>query len=546
LVAFTGNPIRYEVQTDAYISAVGSFSVFALIIGAPDSTPDHSFTLNFAGKSITFTISSSDDGTGTIIPPAAGGDTAEQFAIKIYNVLMTNYELFMNYSIGRVTNTITLMARMKGVAYKMTLTDNTITSLTGNSTDNGTDQTYYADFGILATIFDNDGIMIGQDFKPVNEDGIARFDISEYLKSKLALDQSLKMTFPEVSDFTHTWSNFIKPYAIAFAEKKADEVFKLYPDDTKYAIGGGLNRETLVYYNKLDIDYFSTIGYGIVSPDGCISNFLTWQPVVKKTGKSVNEKLYFLVPLQGETLKYGQLYVRTSFTDGTDNISAFGDPFELHSFKVIECMTGYAHLGLAAMFSTKTVKAWEIYITMDGILISEVRRYEPDLKFHTNERIFYYKNSFSVFDCIFFTGIRETTNNYERTNGVVMIDENDNEINAPIRQFQNMESQTFQISSGWLKKEWKDTLRDMLLSTEIYEVIGDRLVRILDDTKKVSMFRDKVGNYSLDFEYEYANTDEFYSMVPVITDLQENENITCDSDQFTCDTELVSADMDHY
>jgi len=544
---FAGNPVIYDVNSNAAVIAAGAFAVFLLTVDAADTTVDHAFTLNFAGKSITFTLSASDDGTGTIIPPAGGGMSTADWATQIYNVFMTNYELFMNYSMVKTLNKIELTARVKGSAYTMSITDNTVTDLIGAPTTNGSDQTFEANFGILATLVDDNINIIGQDFKPVDLSGNARFDISEYLKSKLALDTSLKMTFPEDSHFSHIWTNIILPFSIAFSEKKADEIFKLVPDDVKYAIGGGLNRETLVYYNKKEIDYFSSIGYGIVAPSDYISRFLTWQPASKKTGKTVSEKLYFLVPEQ-TSAHTARIYVRTYFTDGSaENVSPFGDAIDLHTFQVIECSVGYDHLGFASMFSNKTVKAWEVFIVQDEVLpISEVRRFEPDMKHHSNERVFYYKNSFSTFDTIRFTGIQENNNEYEQINGAVILEEEYSETNAPLRQFQNTESQKFKISSGWLKKEWKDALRDLLLSTEIYEVLGDRLARIMNDTKKVKMFRDKEYNYSLDFEYEYANTDEFYSRVPSQAKKVSGDDITADSTQFTADSTEISADMTHY
>ena len=91
-----------------------------------------------------------------------------------------------------------------------------------------------------------------------------------------------------------------------------------------------------------------------------------------------------------------------------------------------------------------------------------------------------------------------------------MSDEVETSFNAPGTYTMIKESQSYKANSGWLTKDYLNFLRDFMLSGDIFEVDGSRLLKCLLTSKKTAMFKDLEYNYSLAFEYESAYDDFFF------------------------------------
>jgi hypothetical protein len=116
-----------------------------------------------------------------------------------------------------------------------------------------------------------------------------------------------------------------------------------------------------------------------------------------------------------------------------------------------------------------------------------------------------------TYDTIRVTGIRETNSEYERLSASEYLFENDTFYNAPQKIHLAMEQITYKASTGWLTMDEKNWLRDLMLSKEVYEIEGENLIPVVISSKKAFISKDKENLYSLEFEYQKAYTDEFYS-----------------------------------
>jgi hypothetical protein len=355
-------------------------------------------------------------------------------------------------------------------------------------------------------IRDSYGNAIGEDIKPTDLMGGAQFDISDYLRSKFAAWEITRFEFPELTGNVkmHGWDYLLK-YRVSFAESIAGHVRGLQSTGWKYALAGGLNHELLTCLNENYQEYFSI--------EANKSKFLTWLPTTKYSRSGVVEKLFFLFQNNPDLVQY-RLVVVVTFTDYTHKIInatplATYTPYTIAEFKV-----GFDHLNLVNAWYGKTVKTWEVMLMdSDDEYLSERRIYLNDSRAFENEKVFFYRNSFSAYDTFRFLGKSEMNLEYERAAGTTIREEKYSFFNAPSRQFSAKETEICKANSGWISFAEKNCLRELLLSTEAYEQIGKELFQIVVKTAKVTPFL-KDGEYLFNFEIEYerAYENSFYSV----------------------------------
>jgi hypothetical protein len=528
-VALCCNPMLYEVSSDNFIVTAGTNALLNLIVAGADSTAGHGFTLTFKDKVLVFVSAATPDDSGLQFPVAAGGDTFSTYAAKIYAALILNWDLISDYDItletaGGSSRTINMTAKQKDAALSITASDITLTSLTDSNTP-GVTTVYRENFGIICTIWDSSGEKIGEDIKSVDDTGTALFDIHDYLESELEdglipgesrIDEPF--TWPEETGtpvVSHDLN--IQKYIISFQETWENEVKKLNYDSERYAVNGGINRELVVYYNENDTSYFDESANKL--------KFLSWTPLIKLTGSTTPEKLYFLIYDRTFDFKYTPK-CKIYYTDGSSSTFDIVSEQTVTTLKEIELMVGYAELGLAAKDATKLVFYWEVWmVDHDNAVITEKRKFYLDYKYREWEHKFLFRNSFAVYEMARFTGKREKQLEYTFQDGVLISEEAWTSLNAPKRNFQIIETQKFIINTGWISQEMKNYYRELFLSKEAWEIIGGQLIPVIIRTTKTNtFFKDGETLYNLVIEYDrafdnsYSGTDfeQYSAYVPPI------------------------------
>jgi hypothetical protein len=208
---------------------------------------------------------------------------------------------------------------------------------------------------------------------------------------------------------------------------------------------------------------------------------------------------------------YSTIQLKANFYSKDSSSTAYMTPeLDVVPFSVYEFMAGYGQLDLSTVL-TGGVIAWELYLVDEnGTIISDIRRFELDEKYYENVRYFRFRNSWGTYDSLRCTGVFETIVEHEREKVIFMSDEIESSFNSPGAYSMVKEAQSFKANSGWLSKEFLNYLRDFMLSGDIFEVDGIRLLKCLLTSKKTSMFKDGNYNYSLAFEYERAYDDFFF------------------------------------
>ena len=370
----------------------------------------------------------------------------------------------------------------------------------------GVDPVSRNNFNIIGGIWDKNFRQVAQDAKPVDGSGNAVFNFSEYLGALLDFDVSPHFTYPfDPGTLIKTFKNYVLEFYSGFAEKFDGVVQKIHYDTLRNALSGGLNRETLVFYNAHGTDFFST--------PANLRTFMSWAPLVKTTGKSVPEKLFFYVS-DKPGYSYVNLMVSVYFTDGTNEAGSWVAEYSVVANDVLECSVGYGQLGFATDYPTKTVAYWKVWLAVEGEDdYSEVRTFIIDPVQYENERVFLFQNSWGrAYDVVRFTGNSTLSLTLESTTGNSQSIEPYTSFNAPSRKFESSETQGMKTNSGWVSREMKDFFREMLLSRQVFELKDNLLYPIVITNQSIKEhFIDNEYLYSLDLEYDRAYRDFFFS-----------------------------------
>jgi hypothetical protein len=141
-------------------------------------------------------------------------------------------------------------------------------------------------------------------------------------------------------------------------------------------------------------------------------------------------------------------------------------------------------------------------------------------------RTFIFRNSFGAYDVFRATGRKKHINKYER----MILERNLSEFTLA-QQYQILESESFMVSSGYISKTTKNWLRELMLSEEVFEILGDYKFPILIQNEEVDNIDDLETIYDIDILYKYAFKNPKYSELSnTMPLLAENLNILLNED----------------
>ena len=115
------------------------------------------------------------------------------------------------------------------------------------------------------------------------------------------------------------------------------------------------------------------------------------------------------------------------------------------------------------------------------------------------------------------SGILEKSGDYSREVAELTLDFDFTSGDREETSLRNMERQTFKANTGWMHfhsenaEEYRNWLRDFLLSKEVFQLIGNTLVPVRITTTSLLHDKDKEYRYALEFEFVRAFTDEYYT-----------------------------------
>lgn len=506
--------MTFTIGTDNHLSVAGVKASKTMLFTFAD-TNDKDLTIAWGDISILFHTVAVPDESGYEIHKAVSGQSLEEWVAVIAVDLLCNYYVSRDFDIEIVLgNKIRLTAKREGKAFTLSISS----SVTGFSTilpRDGVDPVLRNFYGIIARVTDAaDESIIGEDLVAPDSSGKSTFDIHDLLCDFLTPE----FTWPQPpGEVCRSRDQFVREFIVRYAETYDRSVKKLTAlTGNHHAILGGFDYKMLAALNGT--------AYSLMDFLASFKAFLTWVPTSKLISKTQREKLFYLV---FDNIKLLKSFVKIDFTDGTSSAKTLIGTHAVDQYRVYEFFTGYEALGIASMLGDKIALSYEFWLEDDAAAIkSQVRTYEIDFRAYPYERTFLFRNSFGAYEIFRATGRKKHVNKYER----MVLERNVSET-AVTELYQALESETFHVNTGYISRATKNWLREMLLSEDVREIIGDYVFPILIQNQEVENYDDLETIYDLDISYRYAFKNPKYSdQVNLLPLLAENLNALLSED----------------
>jgi hypothetical protein len=514
------NPKIVQIGTDNQYSVQGLTAKLYLKFSITDEFAGKHLVFSWNGKSITMTLAAVPDDSGQQMHPALGGQPLSDWLGILCTDLKANYYLSKDFDIS-VTggNTIRFIAWQFGVIYNLDFIPDggTIAGITEDPVAvAGIDPVLRDFYNVFLQVKSLDSeVSLGQDMVGPDLSGICNFDIHDLLCDYLTPE----FEWPHGAGDTHAArAKFIKKFRVIYAESYDREFKKLFTlSGDHYAILGGFDYKILAALNGISY----SLSEFIIS----FKAFLTWQPLVKRITTTQRDKLFFLVY---DVIRNLVPHIKVYYADATAPTTHQVTSFAVSQYEVHELYTDYVSLAIAAKLPEgKTCLKYDYWLEDESNnIISQVRTFEIEFRQQQFSRTFIFRNSFGAYDVFRATGRKKHINKYER----MVLERNLSEFTLA-QQYQILESESFQVSSGYISKTTKNWLRELMLSEEVFEILGDYKFPILIQNEEVDNIDDLETIYDIDILYKYAFKNPKYSELSnTMPLLAENLNILLNED----------------
>jgi len=509
IVSLAENPVVFGFKTNNNVLNSETFASIILYFGAVDHVAGHQFKLSFGGQDYIFTSAILPDDTGLQFRSAQGADNNLTWMNKISADLQTNYYLSSLFNFSTTYNQVVLTSKIKGPDYNITGANISMQYLSCSPT--------FGVYGILEDFFKVFAqLQINgktyEDSRPVDTNNCAYFDFSEYIKPQMACS----FLFPEdSSNCMIIHPEAVKKFSVRYGEYYSDgngtDMHRLRDSSAFYAVPGGVNAMTDARYAQLNTSFYAQLCFN--------DKPQTWNPGNKKTSADDIQKLYFLTHTNVTKVN---LKVKLNYMLPDDTVvytlvvTKVTKPATIYN--MIEICCGFNRLQLFMHVMTlptgAEVISYEVFLTdQSDHLIMAPFVFVMETRQFMNQRMFLFLNSFGVYESFRATGIQIRKTDYVNT--IITNYRNFNaNVNSPdSKKYKSQETAKYTINSGWIETQQElDWTRELFLSREVYEIKDGLLYPVVITSETVNLGQDKVFNYSVDFDYVHAFTNEHHSV----------------------------------
>lgn len=492
------NPMLITIGTDNQFQTEGVKAVLSLKFSVVDQQTGHLMMLRWNNVIYAFSLVNEPDDSGLQLHVGLPAYQLIEWVELLCSDLNNNFNLVKDFNVTSAWDTITFTAKEAGSAFTLEWLDELepIEGMTSSpSPVAGVTPVLRDYYGILLQVRNKAKTeVIGIDLVAPDTQGHASFDIHDFLCDYLTPE----FEWPHENGFTHVPRlKFIRQFHVQYAETFDRSYKKLFPlAGDHYAVLGGFDYKILAALNGIEYSYSDFIT--------SFKAFLTWQPTTKRITVTQRDKLFYLA---FNELSNIVSFIKLYFTDGTASDAIQIASFHAAQYDVVEFFTDYISLDIASKSGEKTVLKYDFWLQDDQAnVISQVRTYEIEYRPQKYARTFIFRNSFGAYDIFQATGRKKHINKYER----MVLEKNLAEFTLA-QQYQILESESFQVNSGYVSKTTKNWLRELLLSEEVFEIIDDYRFPILIQNEEVMNVDDHETLFEIDISYKYAFKNPKYS-----------------------------------
>lgn len=312
-----------------------------------------------------------------------------------------------------------------------------------------------------------------------NQDNIATFDLREYYET--SLHTSLVMYI------NHIHEDGCKSFLITFSEYYGNPPYGHNNIEHSHVICIG----RVPAWKQLDFDIQNTNYVDFLD----VSRVMSWYPlgIAKRVLPNQPELMYVLWPDDD----FDTIEVKVNFSDETSSTVSIPHmavpPLTVASFPV-----GYQELGIGAVNPAKTVVSYEVTIA------DQTRVFVVDYTPYRQHRFLVFRNSLGGFDTLACTGEADESTEVERKQSNRVYDA-ENPYRVQKVEFFNEHSELVKVNTGWLSPAEKNWLNDLLISTEVYEIRGNKQQPVLIKNKSIDRSWRIYEPGSIEIEFERIN-----------------------------------------
>jgi len=483
-----GNPVKISIQSSNHLEQVGVFASlsFGFVTAGNDG---QTFTLKLGlGVNLEFIFKDNPLEDGYQLQAYQTGMSFFEWFVEMIAGLRSNYYLANYYTITEdvANGIVTIAAKEAGYSFNIDF-DAVPAYINNNVAIKGQEEIQKANFSIHARVLDADNNVLGYDRIAGNQ---AVFDFSDYLYSLV----ESAIYFPEIADqYPLPNSNACKEFYIEYWETAQDYQSAVKKTESALAVCGGVNKthEALIDRNlKTFLELFKSADLLVQTARPTQSRISLNQPL----------HFYFINNLEDGSKTF-TISIELNYTDGTSSYFDSGQ-----SIAVDEWQQGVLFLSpgihnLEDEEPAKQIKNIRAQIEANSGEVSEVFEFVPyDSAF---EQILVCKNSFGTYDYLPFFGITTIQDKYSRE----IFESSDNEVSL----LDSSENENQILNSGWMSKDQRDWMRDLLLSREVYLIKENILESYIITTTEPIRHKDKDYLYSLTIKLQKSMSDRYYS-----------------------------------
>ena len=517
LVSLTGNPIRFQLQTDNHLEVVGEKVVFTMEFSNGGTGFENDWIeLKWGGKVVRLVCKPSPDGSGNQVHDNSVYSELIEWVEKLGCSVAANYYISNDFHASSDGPILRLEAKELGDQFQIDCSWSWTSAdkpLAGISGQNQTLRPFFK-IGLQVLLGSGDSwILIGEDIQPVSVAGITTFDIHSLFSDHVIST----FQYPEAtSPLIKVWPSACKEYRVRYFEQYGGDISAqgITESESFYILHGGLSSVLESFFCGKRTSFWEKLTYN--------NFFLTWQPKEKWITRDQTEKLFFLVQTEVALLV---LRIAFFFKDGTGNHSYPMGSIENPVPKKVYEITCTPSVMQVPGFETDLLDYFQVWLEngeMDRI--SEVRTYRMDYRYYENVRLFLFQNSLGGYDTLRITGDQEDFLEYDRLMVETVAGFQYTDQTHSLSNYSITENQVYKANSGWISPSASAWIRDFFLSRQIFQIIHSRLVPIVVTSTQIRHRKDHEELFSIDFEYRRSWSSEHYSKEAVGADFNLDFN----------------------
>lgn len=489
------NPVVLQLQTDAYLLSAGTKATITLnpSTSSGANAVGGVLILNWGGDSVVFTVATTPDDSGYQVRPKLLL-TDSQYALQLLADLKKNYTLTQAFDITRSGSNIIITAKQVGVQssiYDLSSSTDFGYIINASHTD-GTDASYAENYKMRAdvwmettwnsNVFENIG-SIEKD--PLNN--VCVFDFQD------PLNANLQYNLPEYNATeVFVCDTVIKNFYINYIEKYGSPVTprQINTSDIGIVLKAGVPTHEFVGTTNLVDNRYKIY-----------SAFLTRQPRTKKVRQGQQEYLYYIIDNGDISLLSINLRVIIYRNDNGADITIDTNIGAYLNYATIGIPVGFNQLELNSYIDFSKVKKYTVQIST---LLSETFTFIPETDYFIDEHYLLFTNSDGGFDTARFTGVKETGFETEKERIQKTILFNTPVVSGEFSNINNLVSDKFKLSSGWITKAQSDWLQDLFIAEQVFIIAFNQFMPITITTLSQKKYDSQTNLFYYELEYSYA------------------------------------------